>query len=133
MAIFSDLINEFQILDYSPTHNQLLIRSMKNKSRDYNIDIIIKGTICILIPSVFKGLEISLSDSTDSKKDLYKEYALKATRDYRIFSIKNSDGKAYFVNAMCFGVYQNKLEILETSIGRYDMDNLGENVLWFAD
>jgi len=133
MTIFSDLTSEFQILDYSPTHNQLLIRSMKNRNRDYNIDILIKGVSSIITPSVFKGLEISIFEITEDKKHLKEEYDFKTTRDYRIFSLKNSEGKMYFVNAMCFGVYHNRIDILETSIGRYDTENLGENILWYAD
>jgi len=132
MAIFSDLSNEFQIIDYSPTHNQILIRSLKSKNRDYNIDIIIKGVLSILIPSIFKGLEISIAEISD-KKYLIEDYGFKITKDYRVFSLKDSTGKVYFLNAMCFGVYHNKLDILETSIGRYDMENFGENILWYAD
>jgi hypothetical protein len=71
MAIFSDLGSEYQILDYLATHNQLLIRSIKSKRRDYNIDIIIKGVISVIIPSTFNGLEISLLES-----DLEKSYLI---------------------------------------------------------
>lgn len=132
MAIFLDLASEFQVLDYSPTHNQMLIRSMKSKDRDYNVDIIIKGVLSILIPSVFKGIEISIAEIND-RKYLIEDYGFKITKDYRIFSLKDSGGKVYFLNGMCFGVYHNKLDILETSIGRYDMENFGENILWYAD
>lgn len=133
MAIFSDLNNEFQILDYSPTHNQLLIRSMRNKSRGYNIDIIFKGVLSLLIPSIIKGLEISKFEIDESKMYLIDEYGFKNTKDYQIFSLKNSVGKICFINAMCFGVYHNKLDIIETSLGRYDMENFGENVLWYSE
>ena len=133
MAIFSDLNNEFQILDYSPTHNQLLIRSMRNKSRGYNIDIIFKGVLSLLIPSIIKGLEISKFEIDESKMYLIDEYGFKNTKDYQIFSLKNSLGKICFINAMCFGVYHNKLDIIETSLGRYDMENFGENVLWYSE
>lgn len=132
MTIYSNLTSEFQILDYSPTHNQMLIRSMKSKNRDYNIDIIIKGVLSILIPSTLKGIEISIAEIND-RKYLIEDYGFKITIDDRIFSIKDSEGKTFFLNAMCFGVFHNKLDILETSISRYDMGNLGENILWYAD
>lgn len=131
MAIFSDLISEFQILDYSPTHNQMLIRSMKSKNRDYNIDIIIKGVLSILIPSTFKGIEISIAEIND-RKYLIEDYGFRITKDYRVFSLKDSEEKVYFLNAMSFGVFHNRLDILETSIGRYYMGTLGENILWYA-
>ncbi len=133
MAIFYDLISEFQIIDYSPTHNQLLIRSMKNRNRGYNIDIIVKGVWSILILSLFKGLEISIFEISENKRYLVDDYGFKITNEYRIFSLKNSEGMIYFLNALCFGVYHNKLDNLETSIGRYDIENFGENILWYAD
>ena len=101
--------------------------------RNYNIDIIFKGVSYILIPSNFKGLEISSCEIDENTKYLSKNYGFKITKDYRIFSLRTSENKIHFLNAMCFGVYQNKLNILETSIGRYDISNLGENILWFAD
>ncbi len=133
MAIFSDSTSEFQILDYSPTHNQLLIRSIKNKNRDFNIDIHVKGVLSLLMPTSLKGFEISVLEISSNNKYLTEEYDFKINRDYKIFSVKDFNGKIYYLNAMCFGVYHNKLDILETSIGRYDMENLGENVLWYAE
>lgn len=132
MSIFAELASEFQFLDYSATHNQLVIRSMKNsKNRNYNIDIIFKGVLSLLMQTNFKGIEISLFES-EHNNFLVNDYGFKNTKNYKIFSIKDNSGKEYFINAMCFGVYQNKLDILETSIGRYDMGNLGENILWYA-
>jgi hypothetical protein len=134
MAIFSNFTNEFQLLDYSPTHNQLLIRSMKNKKRDYNIDIIFKGVQFLLIPSIFRGIEISIAEFNDRKyKYLVEDCGFKTTKDYRLFALKDTTDKVCFLNAMCFGVYHNELDILETSIGRYDIENLGEKILWYAD
>jgi hypothetical protein len=133
MIIFSDKINEFQILDYSPTHNQLLIRSLKNKNKNYNIDIILKGVLGLVIPTLFNGLEISVSKLSNAEKYLIDDYGFEETKDYRMFCLKNAQGRVFFINAMCLGVYHNKLDILETSIGRYDMEDFGENILWYAD
>lgn len=133
MVIYSDLTIEFMLLDYSPSHSQLIIRSKKNKNRDYNIDILFKGVSNLLLPSSMKGIEISPSKSNKDTKFLIRDYGFKNTKDHRIFSLKNAEGKVYYINALCLGVYHNKLDILETSMGRYDMDNLGENILWYAD
>ena len=133
MSIYSDLVNEYQLLDYSPTHNQLLIRSVKNKNRDYNIDILFKGVLAILIPSKIKGLIISIAEISGDRKFLVEDYGFKVTSDYRIFLLKDREGQVFFLNAMCFGIYHNKLDILETSLGRYDMENFGENILWYAE
>jgi hypothetical protein len=47
-----------------------------------------------------------------------------------VFLLKNGSGPINFINAMAFGIFHNKLDILETSLGRYDWDNLNEMVLW---
>lgn len=133
MALFLDSISEYRVLDYSPAHNQLLIRSMKDRNRNYNIDIIFKGALVLLVPATFTGLEISIAKDTPNSQYFIGEYGLQNTNDYRLFSLKNAKDRFYFVNAMCFGVYHNTLDILATSIGRYDMENFGENVLWFPD
>lgn len=132
MSIFSDLDNEFRFLDYLPSHNQLLIRSLNNQDRDYNIDIIFKGVSSLLILTYLNGIEIDLFE-LNQNKFLIEDYKFKEDKNYRIFSIKDNDGKTYFINAMCFGVFHNQLDILETSIGRYDWGDLGEKILWYAE
>lgn len=129
MAIFSDLKNNFRLLDYSPSHSQLLIRSMRNKQREYNIDIIFKGVTVLLIPSTMHGLEITRFEGDY----MLEEFEFENTADASIFVLKDAKGKNYFINAICFGVYHSKVDILETSIGRYDFEDLGENILWYAE
>ncbi len=132
MKIYSNLSDEFQLLGYSPTHNQLLIRSIKNKKRDHNIDIIFKGVLSIITTTTFKGIELSLLDSSARNSRIIKEHDFKITVDYNVYILETTDLERYFINAMCFGVYHNRLDILETSLGRYDEGNRGENVLWFC-
>lgn len=130
MAIYTDLVNDFQITDYSATHSQLLLRSMQSKKRGYNIDIVFKGVLLILMPSSFNGLEITLADKIS--QDILDKYEFKDDKNHRIFSIKDAKDYVYYINAMCFGVYHNNLDILNTSIGRYDFEDHNERVLWYA-
>jgi len=127
--IFSDPSSEFKMLDYLVSHSQLLIRSMRNRQREYNIDIIFKGVRALIIDSVFEGLEISLSDENQNIK-LIEGHGFVVDHDYKVFLLKNGSGQMQFINAMAFGIFHNKLDILETSLGRYDWDNLNEMVLW---
>jgi hypothetical protein len=127
--IFSEPSSEFKMLDYLVTHNQLLIRSMKSRQREYNIDIIFKGVRALIIDSVFEGLEISLSDESQNMK-LIEDQGFVVDHNYKVFLLKNGSGPINFINAMAFGIFHNKLDILETSLGRYDWDNLNEMVLW---
>lgn len=133
MAIYINKTQEFQIVDFSATHSQLLLRSIKTKNRDYNIDIIVKGTGRILLPTIFKGIEISVLENEDILSFLKDKFYFDNEYDNRIFCIKDCQDKAYYINALCFGIYHNELDILETSIGRYDMNNLGELQKWYAD
>lgn len=117
------------MLDYLVTHNQLLIRSMKSRQREYNIDIIFKGVRALIIDSVFEGLEISLSDESQNIK-LIEDHGFVVDHDYKVFLLKNGSGQMQFINAMAFGIFHNKLDILETSLMRYDWDDLNEMGLW---
>lgn len=129
MEIYSDLINEFMLLDYSRSHTQLLIRSKKNKYKEYNTDIIFKGVYFISMPSLINGIAISVIDP-GVIADYVEIFGLKNDQGYKIFSLSNTK-QQYFINASSFGVFQNKLDILETSLGRYDMGTIGEEILWF--
>ncbi len=133
MSLYHNLKESFQIVDFSPTHNQVLLRCMRNKARDYNIDIIFKGVEVIMIPSLLSGIDISVIELNSANDFLISKFLFLKNKDFSIFSIKNSKGKEFFINAMCFGVYHNNLDILESSIGRYDFENFGENILWFAE
>lgn len=133
MAIYSNQTQEFQIVDFSATHSQLLLRSLKTKDREYNIDIIVKGVGRLLLPTSFHGIEISVLENEETTSFLKDKFSFNDEYDNRIFSIKDNQGGVYYINALCFGIYHNKLDILETSIGRYDMDSLGELQKWYAD
>jgi hypothetical protein len=131
MVIYTDFQNEYKFLDFSLSHSQLLIRSLKTNNRNYNIDIFFKGVSILLMPIVLKGIEISLVEFDGVELVSLKEYGFEVGEDHMLFSIKDSKGKIYYINSMAFGVYRNTLEILETSIHRYDFGSLGEKILWF--
>lgn len=129
MAIFADHDREFMFLDYSASHKQLLIRSLRNKKKDFNIDILLKGVSFIHMPSKLQGIEIKLYEP-DKQMILSDSVVIDA--NHKVFSIADSNQRLFYVNAMSFGVYHNQLDILESSIGRYDMHNHGEQILWYA-
>lgn len=133
MAIFSDLKNEFKLLDYSATHSQLLIRSLNNKLKGkiYNIDILFKNVQAVLFPRLFNGIEISIAEVSEDIKCMLEVHGFRIMEYYRLFSLKDAGGKTFYVNAGAFGVFQNKLDILETSLGRYDWGDRGEEILWY--
>jgi len=133
MAIYRNQKQSFQIIDFSATHSQLLLRNFKSIERDYNIDIIIKGVSRLIIPTEIKGVDISILKDKKMIEFLQEKFSFNNEYDNRIFLIRDNEEKDYFINALCFGIYHNKLDILETSIGRYDFENYGELQKWYAD
>jgi hypothetical protein len=133
MAIYKHAKQKFQIVDFSLSHNQLLLRSFKSRDRAYNIDIIFKGVSRSILSTEMNGFEISVLKDEEAIHFLKERFYFDTDYDYRIFLIKDDGGKAYYINAFCFGVYHNSLDILETSIGRYDSENFGELQEWYAD
>lgn len=131
--IYSELNSEFKLLDYSLSHSQLLLRSMKNKKRSYNIDIIFKGVNLLILSELFKGIEIMVFSSINdvSYNSFLKKIYIDNGNNYKKFNIKTNDGQEFFIKAFSFGIYHNKLEILESSIGRYDESNLEEKILFY--
>ncbi|MEZ4887458.1 MAG: hypothetical protein R3E32_22185 [Chitinophagales bacterium] len=133
MIIYFNCKYVFQVIDFSATHGQLLLRSLKTRERGYNIDIILKGVSHIILPTEFRGIEISILTNEEKIKFLQNEFDFNIDYDNRIFLIKDTQKKEYFINTFCFGLYHNELDILETSIGRYDFENFGELQQWYAD
>jgi len=116
MTIYSDLENKYQLLDYNITHSQLLIRSVKNKNRAYNIDILFKPASLMLIPAVFYGIEITLCDSDEVIGYLVEKYGFKVGKDYKVFSIKSMNDNVFYINAMAVYVFHNELGQSESSM-----------------
>ena len=128
MAIYSDLENYYQILDFHPTHSQLLIRSLKNKNRSFNIDVLFKVVKFISIPQSFNGFEVSVFDL--SNINLMNNLPFKISRYSKVYVVKDKMEQEFYIDSLSFGVFHNQLDILETSIGRYDWGTLGEKILW---
>lgn len=124
--------NKFFFLDFSPSHNQLLLRSKKTRDRDYNIDILFKGVSNLGLSTSFDGIQILESPlKEDQSIQLLQNF--KISDDTRLYILVDDRGEKKFINSLSFGVYHNNLDILSTSIGRYDYDDLGENVFWYPN
>jgi len=130
MELYADFRNEYKFLDFSLSHSQLLLRSMRNNDRDYNIDILFKGVSIILLPTILRGIKISLFEISNTGGSI-KKYGFETGDERKIFNIENVERKVYYINAYALGIFHNELEILETSIGRYDYNQPGEKILWY--
>jgi hypothetical protein len=127
-TLFTDLNSEYRLLDYNISHRQLLIRSLRNRERPYNIDIIFKGVKYLIVSDSFNGIEITNTLNLSETQFHFISKHIRNEDLYNNFILKTMDGKKYFINAITFNVFKNKLDILESSIGRYDEGNLNEVV-----
>ncbi len=75
-------------MDFSATHSQLLLRSLKTKDREYNIDIIVKGVGRLLLPAFFHGIEISVLENKEIISFLEDKFSFKNEYDNRIFVLE---------------------------------------------
>ena len=114
--LFSDKTNEFFLLDYTPSHSQLVFRSKRTKDRIYNIDILFKPVNHIIVPTRLKGISISILEEPN-KIDILAEQGLLIDNDKTIFSLNDNLGREFYVNAMAFGIYHSNLDILESIFG----------------
>jgi hypothetical protein len=130
MAIYSNLTDTFKVLDYLLTHKQLLIRSLKTGQRDYNIDIVFKPVDGMLMKTTIEGIEIDHVDAA-IEEPAVKAIGFSLKQQQKVFVITDKMGNKQYINAMAVGVYHNKLDTLESSLGRYDYGELGENILWY--
>ena len=96
----------------------------------WKIDILFKPVDFLIIPDTFNGIEISICESNKIVKYLINEYGFKNNLNYKIFSVKNADGKCFYINAMAVGVFHNELKPNESSIKGLDGE-FGEEKLWY--
>ncbi|GAA4055566.1 hypothetical protein GCM10022409_48520 [Hymenobacter glaciei] len=106
---------EFNLVDASVSHSELLLRSDKIGNEDgFNIDIIFSGVEYLQMPSLLNGLSI-YRDS--EKKFGYKKVDwMLGKKLASVFNIK-SGGDDYYIVAFDFIVFQNKLAFGESSLG----------------
>ena len=130
-AIYALLASPFHLWDYAPTHGQLLFRSLPVPERAHNVDIIFRGVTRLHVPDRLEGLEIAVVPALPEPLAASEGFALRV--DARHFQLREDRGTCWYLNAMCFGVYHNRLATLETSLNRYDWGDLGELKLWYAD
>ncbi len=110
----------FKFHDYYISHNQLLIRSAKEGDQKFNIDIIFFSTKFLQVPTGLSGITISrVEKDIANKYEFFSKYS--QYESCNLFEITSGEKKHYIVAAF-FHVFENELEINETSLG---MDHVG--------
>ncbi len=104
----------FTTFDVLVSHGQLLLRSQKNDTYYFNIDIIFFDTIYIQLFSRLNGLSIKIV----SRKDVIEYKSVSkylSDENNHLFEIESEDEK-YYIAASFVRVFENKLDFNETSL-----------------
>ncbi|MFN5309280.1 MAG: hypothetical protein ACK5C0_07480 [Candidatus Kapaibacterium sp.] len=110
----------FSFYGYFISHDQLLIRSAKEGDQKFNIDIIFFGTMFLQVPTYLSGITISrVGKDIANKYEFFSKYS--HYESCNLFEIISGEKKHYIV-AGFFHVFENELEMNETSLG---MDYVG--------
>lgn len=130
--MYSDFEGIYKLIDYNPSHSQLLLRKRERKEH-FNIDIVFKSIQYISIPIEMNGIEISIIN-VKSEIDLIKEkFSFTTDFGYKIYSIRTSKEELFFLNASVFGVFKNDLDILESSLGDFTWSEGNKLIYWSGD
>ena len=114
--LYTDIEGQYFLLDYSPSHSEMIIRCINKTDPDnvFNIDLFFKAVYNIQLATILKGISIykvvrqnesvSIPNTVD-RKEIYK--------------IVDGEGNVGFVDASVFVVFNNNLDILTTSLGDF--------------
>jgi len=125
--LYSDLEGTYSLLDYSRSHSQLLFRKRTNCS---NTDILFKSVRAIVLPTLLTGIEISRIENEKEIVNIIERYHFNIEFGYRIYLLKTKQLQEFYLNAGVFGVFQNELDILETSIGDFTWSKSNSLIFW---
>ena len=115
----------FILLDYSPSHSELIIRHI-GRDGAFNVDIFFKGVYYINLVREFKHLSISEMDRASFLKDYQLNFDLDIST--KLFCLEDSNRQRYIVAAYYFAIFENRLEMLESPLGDFLWSNDNKQV-----
>lgn len=114
--LYSDLEGQYFLLDYSPSHSEIIIRRINKADPDnvFNIDLFFKAVYNIQLATKLKG--ISIYKVVRLNEHIFIPNIVDRKEIYKIV---DGEGNVGFVDASVFVVFNNKLDILTTSLGDF--------------
>lgn len=101
----------FSVWDCVPDNASLLLRSCKDDSHEFTIDIEFRGVAFVQLPMFFRrGLVLRAGTATDVEHILGLIGAEDAEQADRLYVVEAPDGPGGFVAAFCVEVSENDLE-----------------------
>jgi hypothetical protein len=111
--LYSDTDGKYFLLDYSPSHSELVIRKI-DKSANHNIDLFFKAVYNIQMTVKLEGVKVF---KVHRQKDLFA-FPNPADR-IELYKITDNSGFVGFIDASVFVVFHNELDLLQTSLGDF--------------
>ncbi len=114
--LYSDLEGQYFLLDYSPSHSEMIIRRINktNPGNTFNVDLFFKAVYTIQLGTKLNGINIYKVDRADNNILIPNTVGRK-----EILKIVDGKGNIGFIDASVFIVFHNRLDILITSLGDF--------------
>ena len=119
--IYSDTEGKYFLLDYSPSHSEMVIRRVKGK--EYNIDLFFKGVQRINLNVKLTGINIFKVDRPNFLP------AINSYDKKHVLKITDNNGVTSYIEAGLFVVFHNNLELLETCLGDFTWTSENKEVM----
>lgn len=104
----------FQIWEYKVGHQQLLIRSPKSQDHATNLDLIFVGVDYLAVPKSMNGISIVPANQAEL------EFASAFAGSHSQVIVLETGGKRHTVVAAKFRVFENDLDLFESSLESFN-------------
>jgi hypothetical protein len=105
----------FRLWDFRVSHDQLLLRSPKNASAPRNLDVAFVGVEYLELPTKLRELTLGAAEPDDHKK---AEQVLGRLIPKDWVFVISSDERRHLIVAAAVKVFENDLDIFESSLER---------------
>ena len=111
--LYSDTEGKYFLLDYSPSHSEMVIRKIDKVAR-HNIDLFFKAVYNIQVTVKLEGIKVFKVPRHDD----FFDFPNPANRT-ELYKITDNSGFVGYIDASVFVVFHNSLDILMTSLGDF--------------
>ena len=114
--LYTDLEGKYFLLDYSPSHSEMILRRINNSDPNnlFNIDLFFKAVYNVQIGTKLTGIKV-YKVVRDDKGITIPNLAQRI----EIYKIVDGEGNVGFIDASVFVVFHNNLDVLTTSLGDF--------------
>jgi len=114
--LYTDLEGQYFMLDYSPSHSEMIIRRINKTDPDnvFNIDLFFKAVYNIQLGTKLTGIKVYKVARNEEANSIPNLVDRK-----EIYKIVDGEGNVGFIDASVFVVFHNNLGILTTSLGDF--------------